>query len=101
MNQNSVKQKRNKFQKSSNAEHHKVFDKSKTKKTFDKAKPENSKIIFDDEGNQQKATKKKNAKKQRSTESYNQTDDVASRWYEEVKSFRCSDNSGLFIELFS
>lgn len=81
MNQNNVKQKRSKFQKSPNADH-KVFDKSKPKKSFDKAKPENSKIIFDDEGNQQKPTKKKNAK--RSTQSFNQTDDVASRWYEEV-----------------
>lgn len=80
--QNNVK--RNKFTKSSNADH-KGFDKGKSKKSFDKAKPENSKIIFDDEGNEQKPIKKKNAKRVRSSESYNQTDDVASRWYEEVK----------------
>lgn len=82
MNQNNAK--RIKFQKSSNADH-KGFDKSKPKKSFDKVKSENSKIIFDDEGNQQKPIKKKNAKRLRSTESYNQTDDVASRWYEEVR----------------
>lgn len=80
--QNNVK--RNKFQKSSTVDH-KGFDKNKSKKSFDKTKPENSKIIFDDDGNQQKPIKKKNAKRVHLSESHNQTDDVASRWYEEVK----------------
>lgn len=92
-----MKQKRNKFQKSSNADH-KVFDKDKPKKSFDKAKPENSKIIFDDDGNQQKPTKKKNANRHRSTESFNQTDDVASRWYEEVISLKLHNASSFLME---
>lgn len=77
------KQKRNKLKKTSNVDH-KVFDKSKPKKISGKIESKNSKIIFDDDGNELKSTKKKNTKKFRSAQSFNQTDDVASRWYDEV-----------------
>lgn len=80
---NNTKQKRKNIQKSSNT-NDKVFDKSKSKKNFDKVKPTNSKIVFDDDGNQQKSTKKKNTKRQRFAEFSSHSDEVTSRWYEEV-----------------
>lgn len=83
MNQNNVKRKRNNLQKSSNT-NNKVLANGKAKNGFSNVKPTNSKIIFDDDGNEQKSIKKKNLKKQRSSFSANQTDDITSRWYEEV-----------------
>lgn len=84
MNKNNAKHKRNNFQKPSDGDT-KKFNKSKPKSTFEKVKSQNSKIIFDDEGNQQKPIKKKNARKSHSFGSNNQTDDIASRWYQEVR----------------
>lgn len=83
MNQNNVKRKRKNLQKPSNADPSKL-NKNKSKNDFEKVKTQNSKIIFDDEGTE-KVIKKKNAKKS----SYNQwnqkpSDDVTSRWYQEV-----------------
>lgn len=84
MNKNNAKHKRNNIQKPSDGDTKKV-NKSKPKNTFEKVKSQNSKIVFDDEGNQQKPTKKKNTRKSHSFASNNQSDDITSRWYEEVR----------------